>query len=152
PRMGCALPDLREIASRNRSFTEFASYYYSEFNLASGTPERVPGQSVTASLFPLLGVRPALGRAFSIEEESFGMRHVVVLSDALWRVRFGARGNVLGESIRLNGEPHTVIGVMPPDFQFPNRATQLWAPLSFAAGDGLATRNNHFIYAIARLR
>jgi putative ABC transport system permease protein len=75
PRMGCALPDLREIASRNRSFTEFASYYYREFNLTSGTPERVPGQSVTASLFPLLGVRPALGERFrSRRSSSVGAR------------------------------------------------------------------------------
>src|SRR5215510_5053709 len=91
PMAGCALPDLREIASRNRSFTEFAPYYYHEFNLVSGTPERVPGQCVSAGLFPLLGVNPALGRTFSVEEEAFGRHQVVVLSDALWRRRFEAR-------------------------------------------------------------
>jgi hypothetical protein len=65
PRMGWALPDLREVASGNYSFNALAGYYYRNFNLTSGIPERVSGQCVSASLFPLLGVSPALGRTFA---------------------------------------------------------------------------------------
>ncbi len=152
PRLGCALPDLQEIASRNRSFTALAGYYYRDFNITSGTPERIRGQSVSAGLFPLLGVSPALGRTFSSEEETFGRHRVVVLSDALWRRRFGARASAIGEFIRLNGELHAIVGVMPPGFQFPDRFAELWAPLSFAVNDSMGTRNNHFISAVARQR
>jgi predicted permease len=152
PRMGWALPDLREVASGNRSFDALAGYYYRDFNLASGTPERVSGQCVSAGLFPLLGVSPALGRTFTAEEESYGRQKVVVLSDVLWKRRFGARLDAIGESIRLNGDLHTIIGVMPAGFQFPDSSAQLWVPLSFAPSDGLGTRDNHFINAIARLR
>jgi putative ABC transport system permease protein len=152
PQMGCALPDLREIAARNHSFEAFANYYGGDVNITGGTPERVPGVYASANLFPLLGVNPALGRAFTKAEEIFGKNHVVVLSNALWRERFGGTASAIGDTVHLNGEEYIVIGVMPADFQFPDRYARLWMPMSFAPKDDMATRDNHFIDAIARLR
>ncbi|HUJ21597.1 MAG TPA: ABC transporter permease [Bryobacteraceae bacterium] len=152
PQMGFALPDLSAVAGRNRSFEAVAGYFYGDLNITGGAPERVTGVSVSANLFALLGVNPALGRTFSPSEESFGSHHVVVLSDALWRRRFGARPDAIGGTIRLNGELYNIIGVMPADFRFPAGFAQLWAPMSFAPKDDMATRNNHFIHAIARLK
>ncbi len=152
PKMGCALPDLHEIAARNHSFEGIANYFSDDINITNGRPERITGVRATSNLFRLLGVRPALGRTFSPSEEIFGKQHVVVLSDSLWRDRFAGRSNAIGETVRLNGELYTVIGVMRPDFQFPDPGVKLWAPMSFAPNDGMATRGNHFIDAIARLK
>ena len=152
PKMGCALPDLREIAARNRSFLDMATYFWSDINITGGAPVRVQGGNVSANLFSLLGVNAALGRTFVPSEQQFGRNHVVILSDALWRERFAASPSAIGSTVHLNGEVFTVIGVMPADFQFPNQDIGLWMPLSFAPNDDMATRDNHFISAIARLR
>lgn len=138
PKMGCALPDWHEIAARNHSFEGIANYYYGDINITNGRPERISGVYATSNLFPLLGVKPALGRTFSPSEEVFGKNRVVVLSDSLWRDRFGGRSSAIGEMLRLNGELYAVIGVMRPDFQFPNPDTKLWAPMSFALNDNMA--------------
>ncbi|HEX7361978.1 MAG TPA: ABC transporter permease [Bryobacteraceae bacterium] len=152
PKMGCALPDLRAIAARNRSFKALAEYYSGDINLTSGTPERVSGVYASANLFHLLGAHPALGRTFSPSEEVFGRNRVVVLSDALWRERFRGMPGAIGKIVHLNDEAYTVIGVMPPDFHFPNPGAMLWLPMSFAPNDSMATRGNDFISAIARRR
>jgi predicted permease len=150
--MGFALPDLEAVAARNHSFESIAGYFFNDINIAGEPPQRVQGVSAAANLFPLLGASAALGRTFSSSEQSFGQHYVVVLSDTLWRSRFGARQDVVGETVRLSGTPYTIIGVMRPEFQFPSAATQLWLPLSFAPKDGMATRDNHFISAVARLK
>src|SRR5205814_1757855 len=152
PQMGFALPDMRAVAERNHSFESLAGYFFSDVNLTGGTPERVLGAYTSANLFPLLGVHAALGRTFFSSEELFGKHHVVVLSDGLWRRRFGALPRTIGETVHLNGEIYNIIGVMPPDFPFPSKDVELWMPISFAPKDQMATRANHFINAIARLR
>jgi predicted permease len=152
PKMGCALPDLREIATRNHSFEAVANYYSGDINITGGTPERVQGVYASAGLFPLLGVNAAVGRTFSPSDEVFGKNHVVLLSGTLWRERFGGNPEAIGDTVRLNGEVYTVIGVMPADFQFPNPDMKLWLPMSFGPKDDMATRDNHFISSIARLR
>ena len=93
-------------------------------------PERVQGFQVSAGYFDALGVRPALGRGFVRDDETFGRHHVVVLSDALWKRRFDGDQGIVGRSITIDGEPYEVIGVAPPRFQFPDGAS-LWAPLAF---------------------
>ena len=85
-------------------------------------PEQVQGIRATSSLFTTLGVSPALGRVFTEEEEAPG-RHVVVISDNVWRNHFAARASAIGIDIRLNGQPFEVIGVMPKGFEFPYRRT-----------------------------
>ncbi|MCA1562413.1 MAG: ABC transporter permease, partial [Acidobacteria bacterium] len=83
----------------------------------SGDPEELPMQMVSWSFFPLLGVQPALGRAFTNTEDVPRSR-VVVISDRLWKRRFGGDTSILKRSITLQGEPHAVLGVMPPNFSY----------------------------------
>jgi predicted permease len=85
----------------------------------SATPERVTGLRASASLFRVLGVHPALGSDFRPDADAVGSPNVVIISDALWRRRFGGDPTVIGRAIRLDGEPWTVVGVMPPGFAFP---------------------------------
>jgi putative ABC transport system permease protein len=93
-------------------------------------PERVQGALVSAGYFDALGVRPALGRAFVHDDETFGRHHVVMLSDELWKRRFDGDPSIVGRSVTIDGEPYQVIGVAPPRFAFPDGAS-LWAPLAF---------------------
>jgi putative ABC transport system permease protein len=93
-------------------------------------PERVQGYFASAGFFDALGVRPALGRGFVQDDETFGRHHVVVLSDGLWKRRFDGDPAILGRSVTIDGTPYQVIGVAPPRFQFPDGAS-LWAPLAF---------------------
>ncbi|HEU0173402.1 MAG TPA: ABC transporter permease [Blastocatellia bacterium] len=94
-------------------------------------PERVMGDLVSANLFPLLGVRTALGRSFSSDEELRRMR-VVVISHGLWLRRFGASPDAIGKTLEIDGQTSQVIGVMPADFYFPTKDTQLWEPVTAA--------------------
>jgi putative ABC transport system permease protein len=95
-----------------------------------GAPDRVIRSVATPNVFDVLGVRPALGHGFAPEERQPGRARVVVLSDALWRSRYGADPRVVGRTIRLDGVTHEVIGVMPAGFRFPNADVQLWAVAS----------------------
>ncbi|MEP6496222.1 MAG: ABC transporter permease, partial [bacterium] len=92
-------------------------------------PERLSTAQASANLMTVLGISPAIGRAFIAAEEEPGNNHVVLLSDQMWRERFSGARSVLGTSIVLDGVPYTVIGVMPPTFDFPHGAA-LWTPLS----------------------
>ena len=91
-------------------------------------PERLKASAVTASLFPMLGLRPVVGRTFRPEEDE-GDARVVLLSDGLWRRRFGGDRRVVGRTVTINGEPYTVVGVMPRGIRYPEN-TQLWLPIN----------------------
>lgn len=123
------------------------------YNLTGeGEPERLAGARVTANLFNILGVYPAIGRAFTAEgEQREGAANVVLLSDKLWRRRFGADPGIVGRSIRLNGRPYTVLGVMPPQFRYPTSEFNLWAPLYMPPGT-LTSRYDYSHLAVARLK
>jgi len=152
PQMGCAEPDLQEIARRNHSFESLAGYYWQDVNLTDGQPEQVHGVYVSPGLFRLLGVNTAMGRTFSEDESVFGRHRVAVLSHKVWERRFGGRKDVPGETFHLNSEWVTVVGVMPPEFEFPNDNAELWIPISFGPNDAMGTRSNHFMSAVARLK
>lgn len=108
-----------------------SAYAWWDANLVDrGDPERLPGFRITSGFFEALSVRPVLGRTFVRDDETFGRHHVAIISDALWKRRFGADPSVIGRSVILDGEPHTIIGVMPPRFAFPD-GSQIWAPVSF---------------------
>jgi predicted permease len=92
-------------------------------------PQRLQGARVGTNLFSILGVSAALGRTFTADEAQAGREHVVLLSDALWRGRFDADPKIVGRRIRLDGAPHTVIGVMGSDFRYPSADFQAWTPL-----------------------
>ena len=118
--------------------------------LDGGTPEEVLGQSVSASLLPLLGVQPLLGRTFNVSEEAPGSK-VIMLSYGLWQRRFLGDPNIIGKAIQLSGEKYDVVGVMPDGFQYPDRQSEFWLPLGLSP-QLLARRNSHFLYVIGKLR
>lgn len=120
-----------EIRDRSRSYQQLAAYQTgSDLTLTGrGEPERIEGASGTANLFPVLGVAPVLGRSFAPRENQPGNDRVIILSNEFWQRRFGSDPAVLGQTITLDAIPRTVIGVMPPDFHFPTRTTQLWVPV-----------------------
>jgi putative ABC transport system permease protein len=151
-----ALPDFRAWRDDSHAFAGLGAYYHNDFNLvgAGGFPERVQGALVTANLFAVLRVSPALGRGFTVAEEPFGRHRVVLLSDRLWQRRFGGDRGVLGRAVDLNGESYTVIGVMPAGMPFFDNhpIVDLWAPVSFAPGDSMDGRGNRFVDVVGRLR
>ncbi len=106
--------------------------YVTSFSMLNtdGEPERVREGLVSSEVLPMLGVKPALGRLFTAKEESKGTHHVAVLSDHLWRNRYGGDRGIIGRTIALEGMPYTVLGVMPKDFNFPAgpRTVDLWTP------------------------
>jgi len=118
------------------------------FNITGdGTPERVLGGRQTASIFRVLGVQPLIGRVFTDEEEK--VEDKVVLSYGLWLRRYGGDREIVGKKIRLNGLPYDVIGVMPEEFQYPNREFALWTPITMNPNESRFT----FDYAtLARLK
>jgi hypothetical protein len=106
-------PNYRDWLAEARSFESMALWEPQTFNLAADAdPARVPGMRVSASIFDVLRIRPALGRVFTSEEEKPG-HDVAIISDAIWQVHFAADPNVIGRTLRLNGRKHEVIGVLP---------------------------------------
>jgi putative ABC transport system permease protein len=111
-------------------FTGMALFGAGEVNLSAGAePVRVPAAVVTASLFDVLRVGPRLGRVFAAAEDRPGAPPVAVVSDALWRGQLGADPRAVGRTVRINGVATHVIGVMPPEFAFPDLTTALWQPM-----------------------
>jgi predicted permease len=152
-----SVPGYAHYRDNAKSFSGVAAVRGWNVNLTGdGEPERLQGQSVTANTFPLLGARAAHGRTFTAEEDRPGHNKVVVLSHGLWQRRFGGYPNLVGKEITLNGEPHTVVGVMPPDFQLGREMGMLidiWSPVAFTP-DQLSINNltNENLFVLARLR
>jgi putative ABC transport system permease protein len=138
--------------TQNQSFADMAASHEDSFNLTGdGEPERVSAYAVSANFFPLLGVQPLVGRSFLTEEDRPGANKVVVLSYSLWQSRYGGDRNILNREILLNGEKHSVIGVMPASFQFFEKDVRLWVPIAFEAED-LTNRGGHYLKVVARLK
>jgi putative ABC transport system permease protein len=156
PQAGSALPDYHGWRDHNKVFDGLGAFYYGDFNLATENepPERIQGALISANLFQVLQISPALGRSFLPEEEQFGRHRVVLLSDKLWQRRFGGAPNVVGRDIRLGGATYTVAGVMPRGMPFFDNLpeVELWTPIAFEKEDSLGTRNNHFITLVGRLK
>jgi len=113
---------------RNHSFTGLAGFRESSVTLSSGDhPERLQASMVTANFFDVLQLKPALGRTFTPADEVHGAERVAVVSDALWRERFGGRLDVVGQTARFDDEPYTIVGVAPPRVDYPGK-TRLWIP------------------------
>jgi putative ABC transport system permease protein len=132
-------PDFFEWRQRQRSFEAIGAARYENFNIAdSNQPERVRASSISAGLFDVVGVKPIRGRSIRTEDEFATAGPVVVMGYSLWQRRYGGDESVLGRSIRINGRQYTVIGIMPPRFEFPNSGlsgSELWAPLVPAPED-----------------
>jgi predicted permease len=157
------LPDMQDVMRRNHSFDSIGTYHYALFNLTgdgNAPPEALYGLFVSANMFSTLGVKPMLGRDVLPEETQFGRDHEMILSYGLWTRRFNADPKVVGRSVEVNGHACTIIGVMPPGFDFPMRlATTVRTPsqhMDFWAPDGMdpakITRQSPAFGAVARLR
>jgi predicted permease len=134
-----------------RSFQGVAGYTGWGFAFTDGTTAaRLDGARVSPNLFALLGVAPARGRLFSDDEARRGSGAVALLSDALWRTRFGADPAILDHLIMLDGRSTRVVGVMPPGFVFPNRSTRLWTPAPLNPADA-STYGAGMLTVIGRL-
>jgi putative ABC transport system permease protein len=112
-------------------------------------PERALGFRVSSGFFAAMGIEPVAGRGFRADEETRGRDLVLVLGDGLWKRRFGGDPAIVGRSILANGELRTVVGVMPPGFDFP-QAAELWAPLSFDPS-AAPTRSDRYLTVVGRL-
>jgi len=156
---GFSAPDLGAFRDRARSYEALAAFRSVEFELSGvDQPERIQAARISAALPDVLGVAPALGRAFTGEEDT-GVQPVAILSDGLWRRKFGADPAIVGRALSLDRRAYTVVGVMPPTFTFPNRGpllnnvpADLYVPMSFTAiergGFGMMYNNS----VIARLK
>jgi predicted permease len=137
---------------QNRVFTQIAAFGGASLSLTGrGEPERIEGERVSASLFPLLGVTPALGRVFTEQEDRSDAQGVIVLSHSLWQRRFGGDTGIIGQSLTLSNHPYTVVGVMPAHFRFPGREQEFWVPMAFEP-DEAAGRGDHYLSVVARLK
>ena len=150
-------PELIDFRQRSSSFEEFAALTWPTVSLTgSGDPEQIQAGTVSANLFGMLGIEPALGRTFTDDEDRPNAERVVVLSHGFWKRRFGSDANIIGQTISLNGQNSSVIGIMPeefgllpPDAQSP-RTIEVWLPI--AVDFSAAPRGNHGLRVIGRLK
>ena len=141
-----------DLRNQNQVFEDVGAFGPDDINMTGeGEPEHLDGQLVTANVFSILGVKPALGRTFLANEDQEGQDRVVVLSDALWQRRFNRDPSIVNRSITLNGETFTVVGVMPPGFFFPEREIELWTPWAMEP-EQKAGRGDHYLRLVARLK
>jgi len=152
--------DFHDFRTRNTSFESLAAYTRGDLQLSgSGDPVRLNGFEVTSGYFHVLGLKPRLGREFDEKAEIPGNGLQVILSDGLWRTRFGADPNVIGRKITLDLQPYTVIGVMPPGTEHPGNdyhslpfgdSVDVWSPFPFEGDPG--RRGSHYLDGIGRLK
>jgi putative ABC transport system permease protein len=136
---------------QNHSFSGIAAFGSQGLNLSGGTePERLRGTRVTQNFFQVLGTTPTLGRTFTAQEMQLGSHRVAILSNALWQRRFAGSPSALGQTLKLNEEIYTVVGVMPADFQVPARI-DIWTPLAMNQ-QNWEQRGGHYLGGIGRLK
>jgi putative ABC transport system permease protein len=150
-----SLPNYIDWRTQSQSFEGVAAFAQASLALTGeGEPERLPAAIVSANFFSVLGVEPALGRSFVAEENEPGKQYVVILGNRLWQRRFGANPKIIGQAITLNGNPYTVVGVLPPGFKNPttdqSKQAELWAPHAFNLEQ--AHRRADYLGVFARLK
>jgi putative ABC transport system permease protein len=147
-------PNFTDWRNQNHVFEKIGVYNRSSYNLTgAGDAERIITGQVSADLFAALRVNPLLGRLYTNDEDKPGAALVVVLSYPLWQRRFGGQASILNQPLTLNGKSYTVIGIMPPGFQFPSRV-EMWVPVGQLSGEASwVLRGNHpGLYGVARLK
>ena len=149
---GWSVGNFDYFRQRLTSVEQFAASTSISFNLADdGDPERIVGRRVTWNYFTLFGIPPAHGRTFNPDEDQPGRTHVVLLSDSLWRRRYGANPSIVGRQIRMSGEMYDVVGVMPPEIDQIDDTAQAWIPIGFTPAQ-LALYDEFYLDAYARQR
>jgi putative ABC transport system permease protein len=137
--------------AQNNSFEKLALYRWWSVNLTGlETPERIQGFLVTGNFFDTLGVTPVMGRAFTEEENQPGKDAVAIIAYSLWQRRFGGDPNIINKTINVNSIIRTVVGVLPPKFNFPKGA-EVYAPIALTP-ELVASRQNHAYYVLGRLK
>lgn len=143
-------PVYEDWRRESRTLESIGVYEFRTFNIASEQePEQVAGLRASASLFDVLGVPPAVGRTFTADEDERGAK-LAVISDAVWRAHLGGDRNAIGKSLRLNGEIHEIVGVMPRGFSYPRESTGVWVPMSFVERE--RQRDSHSFHVAARIK
>jgi predicted permease len=148
------VPDYYDRLRETQVFEAQALFSHASLSVdQEGAPTRIDALNVTPSFFRLLRIAPALGRAFTDEEGEVGNEKKVVLSDAFWRRQFGAAPDVVGRDIRLDGQPYTIVGVMPREMQVLHPSVTLWRPLAFTAEQRSdSNRHSNNYENVARLK
>lgn len=150
-RNGISTLNFLDWKNQNTVFTAMAAQTGGSVTLTGiDKPVQLRGTRVSAHYFDILGVKPALGRTFAPDEDQLGKERVVVLSHRIWEGRFGADPSIVGRTISLDNQPHTVIGVMPAGSLFDRGWNDVWTPLAFEPKD--MTRNFHWMISWARLQ
>jgi putative ABC transport system permease protein len=140
-----------DLRNRNQSFDSYFAMNNVPFTLTGDQqPTTLNGVLASADFGRVFGMAPALGRVFTAEEDTPGKGHVALIGDGLWKRRFGANPKILGQGVQFNGEPYTIIGVMPPNFNFPNQTIEVWAPLALDLAK--FGRGTAFLTGVARLK
>ncbi|MGZ8710692.1 MAG: ABC transporter permease, partial [Thermoanaerobaculia bacterium] len=151
-------PDYQDAFAQSGAFESAAAYdEWSPSLLGEGDAEVLKGAAVDSAFFTVLGVRPARGRFFVAREDQPGQDTAVVISDGLWRRRFGAREDIVGRTIRIDRTALTIVGVLGPDFVHPHlsdnaRPIDVWTTLAIDASTNRAPRSGRAFTAVARLR
>lgn len=137
--LGMSLPDFRDVRDRARSFESVAHFVQASLTLSlEGVPERIGGVKVSANFFDVLGIRPALGRSFRPDDETFGRHFVAIVSEGFWKSRLGGDPAAIGKSVRLNGELHEIVGILPADFHFTlTGRANVWTPAAVSDAEAL---------------
>ncbi|MGC1291462.1 MAG: ABC transporter permease [Candidatus Acidiferrales bacterium] len=136
-------------------FSGMAAADFDSFTISGGdfTPEFVPGARVSANFFQVMEIQPVIGRPLLPGEDQPGKDHAVLISTQLWKSKFAGDPHVLGQSIKINGNPYTIVGVMPEAFSVYDSPAQLWFPLAFSPDElGPGKRSFRFVRVFARLK
>lgn len=153
PEFSVSPPNFLDWQKQAKSFASLAAVGGQALNLTGDRePQRLIGAKITAQYFDVYGIKPILGRAFLPEEDAPGRNHVVILSHAFWQRAFAGAPDVVGRTLPLNGEPHTVVGIAPPNFGAQNKM-DAWVPMAFTAEETASdNRGAHYINVTGRLR
>ena len=153
-RLPVSAPDFLDWRTQATAFSGMVAGNFADYTISGGTiPERVSGGRVSSNFFQTLGVAAALGRTILPGEDQPGHDHVVVLSDGLWKERFGADPGILGRVVRINGNSSVIIGVMPSAFHLWDFEARMWVPLAFSREEIAPTgRKERFLRVFARLK
>ncbi|HUB81457.1 MAG TPA: ABC transporter permease [Bryobacteraceae bacterium] len=150
PEFSLSPGNYRDFRDHNHSFSGITAFTGRGFNLAGGTqPERLSGAVITLNFFQVMGRHPILGREFTPEEGLFNGPNVAVLGYGLWQRRFAGSRDVIGQTLKMNEQIYTVVGVMPADFEFPGHS-ELWTPLTMNTREW-QQRGGHYLGGIGRL-
>ncbi|MEP7341846.1 MAG: ABC transporter permease [Acidobacteriota bacterium] len=150
-----SVPEFLDIQKESKSWESIGAWATGGVNVGTASaPIRVNSTRVTRGLIDTLGVQPVLGRNFTAEEDNVGGARTVILSHSLWQRAFGGKTDIIGQQVKINEQPSTVVGVMPQGYAFPpgsNEPVEVWTPFQFDPANP-GNRGGHFLYVIGRLK